>query len=976
MSELQHGFELIREEYIDELNTTAYLYRHVKSGAELLSMVNDDENKVFGITFRTTPTDSSGVAHIMEHSVLAGSEKYPLKEPFIELVKGSLQTFLNAFTYPDKTCYPVASQNEKDFYNLIDVYLDAVFHPLLTKHHLEQEGWHYEIDEANEELIYKGVVFNEMKGAYSSPEALLHKHTHESLFPATHTYGVDSGGNPDQIPALTFEQFSSFHKDYYHPANSRIWFYGDDEPTQRLAVLDAYLRDFDAIDVSHTAVPPIELRQAPEEHTFPYPVDAAGETEPKNYVRVNWLLPPISDPETKLALAILSHALSGTVGSPLRKALIDSGLGEDVIGGGFVDYLQQMYFGVGLKGVDQRNVEAVKALVIDTLTDLAQNGVAAESIEAAVNTLEFRLRENNTGSYPRGLILMLAALGSWLYDEDPLISLRYEAPLAAVKEAWAANPAYFSDLIQTYVLDNTHRVAVVLEPDTELAEQKEQAERERLAAVQETLSVAELDQITKNAAELKKIQETPDDPAALAKLPMLTLDDIDRGIRTIPIDVTREEGAEIVYHDLFTNGIVYFSAGFNMRVIPQELLPYVPLFSYALTEMGTTEEDYVQLSQRIGRTTGGVRASYMMSNRRDQPEAVAWLSVRGKATMDQTADMLAIIQDVLQKVNLDNLERFRQMVLEEKAGEEAGIVPAGHSVVMGRLGAHFSEAGYLNEQMGGLDYLFFIRRLADEVVNEWDSVLSKLQQIQKLLVNRNNMLVNITLDGANWSLFRPQLIRFLQSFPAFDVVPQQWQRGQLPQNEGLTIPARVNYVGKAANLYDLGYTHHGSVSVITNHLRTGYLWERVRMRGGAYGAMVNFSQSTGLFALASYRDPNLLETLDVYDGLADHLHHVDLSADELTKSIIGVIGSMDAYQLPDAKGYTSLSRYLLGISEEYLQARRDEILSTEVKHFREFADVLQQMKQQGIVAVVGSAEAINKANEARGSDWLSVRKIM
>ncbi len=974
-TELQYGFQLLREEEIEELNTTARLYRHARSGAELLSLSNEDENKVFGVTFRTPPSDSTGIAHIMEHSVLAGSRKYPVKEPFIEMVKGSLKTFLNAFTYPDKTCYPVASQNVQDFYNLVDVYLDAVFYPLITPQHLQQEGWHYEINPEKEELFYKGVVFNEMKGAYSSPEGVLGRYTQQSLFPAGHTYAEDSGGNPEAIPDLTYEQFKAFHETFYHPANSRIYFYGDDDVTERLRLLDEYLRDFEAIEVD-SAITAVSLTPEPKQLSYPYPIDEdTPSDEAKYYVDMNWLLPELDDIAVDLALSVLGHVLSGTAGSPLRKALIDSGLGEDMMGGGFANYLRQPMFSAGLKGITAENVDKVEPLILETLAQLSSEGFEPEAIEAAINTAEFRMREQNTGSFPRGLAIMLSSLGKWLYDGDPLEPLRFEAPLAAVKAAYAEDEQYFAKLLREYVVDNLHRTTIILEPDTAASDRQEAEEKARLEQIQAVMNASELAEVAETARALLAHQEKPDDPEALARLPMLTLADIEPDVRTIPIAVSQMQGAEIVYHDLFTNGIIYFSVGMNLRVLPQELLPYVPLFSYALTEMGTEDEDYVKLAQRIGRTTGGIYPSRYISSKRDEAEAVAWLSLRGKATMTHGREMLNIMRDVLLGVKLDNQERFRQMVLEEKASEEGSLIPAGHQVAAGRLAAHFSEAGWLKEMMGGVEYLFFVRQLAEDVEKDWPSVLEKLERVRGLLVNRANMLCNITLDDENWGDFQPALGDFLSAFPTAVTQLQTWTRGTLPQNEGLTIPAQVNYVGKAVNLFDLGYTHHSSAGVITNLLNTNYLWERVRMRGGAYGAFAPFDAYTGVFQQVSYRDPNLLPTLEVYDDTAVFLRQLQLTPDDIAKAIIGVIGSMDSYQLPDAKGYTSLSRYLLGITDEYRQQKRNEVLNTTLQHIHDFGEVLEAYKEQGIVAVVGSAKAIQEANESRGGSWLTVRKI-
>ncbi len=968
-----HGFELLEERDIPELNVHARLWRHQKTGAQLLSLENDDENKVFGITFRTPPSDSTGVAHIMEHSVLCGSRKYPVKEPYVELLKGSLKTFVNAMTFPDKTTYPVASTNTQDFYNLADVYLDAVFFPILARHTLEQEGWHYELENPDDPLTIKGVVYNEMKGAYSSPDGLLGEWSQQVLFP-DNTYGFDSGGDPRHIPDLTYEQFKRFHDVFYHPANARIYFYGDDDPETRLKMLDEYLRAFEPLMVD-SAIPLQPKFSAPKEVVRAYAANTHGDGDNKTMFTVNWLLPETKNTDIATALGLLSYILVGTPASPLRKALIDSGLGEDITGGGTSSYLRQMFFSIGLKGVTDENVSKAEKLIYDTLADLAKNGIDPEMVEAGLNTLEFRLREQNTGSYPRGLALMFGALSSWLYDGSPFEPLAFEKPLAKIKEN-AADPDFFPALIREHLLDNSHRVTLILRPDPEKQARDDAEERERLAQIKANMSQKDILDVIENTKVLKKIQETPDPPEALATIPHLTLADLDRKNKTIPIEIDREHGSTLLYHDLFTNGIVYLDVGLNLRSLPQEYLPYLPLFSEALLEIGTEKEDFVKLSRRIGRKTGGIWSSTYISAREgaaDDP--VAWLMLRGKATMSHADDLLDILRDVLLTVKFDNLERFRQMVLEDKADQEAGLIPGGHSVVNGRLRAHFNTADWVSEQMDGVSNLFFVRRLADEIENDWHSVLQKLETMRQLLLNRNAMLCNVTLDADNWAQFRPKLAAFLGDLPATDVSPAVWQREPLPANEGLTIPAQVNYVAKGANLYEFGYRYHGSIAVISNYVRSTWLWERVRVQGGAYGGFSSFNRHTGVFTFLSYRDPNLLPTLENYDRTADFLRRLELSESELTKSIIGAIGAMDAYQLPDAKGYTSLLRYLIGYTDEARQKARDEILSTTARHFKEFAEILDAVREQGQVVVLGAEDAIAQANETR-PNWLTVQKVL
>ncbi|MEJ2758104.1 MAG: insulinase family protein [Anaerolineales bacterium] len=893
------AFELIEERDLPELNSIGRLYRHKTTGAQLLSIINEDENKVFSINFRTTPQDSTGVAHILEHSVLNGSEKYPVKEPFVELIKGSLQTFVNAFTFPDKTCYPVASQNLQDFYNLIDVYMDATLHPLIPPHILDQEGWHYEVDEESGELIYKGVVFNEMKGAMSDPNGLLGEVIQNSLFP-DNLYRFNSGG------------------------------------------------------------------------TVPYAV--SDEDEPKYYVAANWVLGEQTNPQDVMGLGILAHILVGTSASPLRKALIDSGYGEDVVGGGVGPYLRQMTFSTGLKGVKPEDTAKVEGLIEETLEDLAENGIDPEMIAASMNTVEFRLRENNTGAFPRGLLLMLRAMTTWLYDGDPFAPLAYEEPLDTIKQA-IAERAYFEGLLKKYFLENTHRSMVILEPDPDLNRRQDEEEIARLRAVKEGLDDKSFADLAAHAQELKVLQGTPDSPEALATLPFLKLEDLDKENTTIPLEVFDENGVEVLYHDLFTNGIVYFDLSFNLAGVPQDLLPYLSLFASGMVKMGTESEDYVQLSQRIGKETGGVAPSLLLANKFHAGGSVTRLVVRAKSTVDKFGSTLDILRDILLTTNYDQPERFKQILMERKARMESGLIPSGHRVVNRRLKAAHSMAGWLDEQTHGLENLFFTRKLLDKMETDWDGVVARFQQIRELVVNRKSLLLNVTLDAENWGKVHPQLVDWTEAFPEKPVQTAKWQPPAPAPAEGLTIPAQVNYVGKGTNLYDLGYEPDGSISVICKYLGTTYIWEKIRVQGGAYGGHILFDLFGGSFNFISYRDPNLIRTLENYDGTVDFLKSLEISQDELVKSIIGTIGDMDTYQLPDAKGYASMTRYLTGYSEAMRQQIREQVLSTTAADFRSLADVLEKAREHSNVVVLGAANSIAEANEEQNG-FLTIRPVM
>jgi Zn-dependent M16 (insulinase) family peptidase len=963
------SFTLQKEQHIPEINATAKLFVHDKSGARLMSVTNADENKVFGISFRTPPKTSNGVAHIMEHSVLCGSRKYPVKEPFIELAKGSLNTFLNAFTFPDKTCYPVASQNLQDFYNLIDVYLDAVFYPLIPEHTLQQEGWHYEIDDLDAPLTLKGVVFNEMKGAYSSPDDLLADKSRNSLFP-NHTYGLDSGGDPAVIPDLTYPEFKFFHDNYYHPSNAYIWFYGDDPEDERLCLLDAWLNEFDQKEVD-SQIPLHEHFEKPIQKTVPY--DSGDSEDAKAYITVNWVLGEHDDVQTGMSLDILSHILLATPASPLKKALLDSGLGEDVTGG-HEDHLRQTIFSAGLKGVQQDNLDKVEKLILDTLADLAKNGIDPDTVAASLSTIEFRLREQNTGFFPRGLFLMLTALSEWLYGGNPINALAFEAPLYAIKEE-SDKGNYFERLIEKYLLDNPHRSTVQLVPDPAEGARIAAVETERLAATKAGMSRSEIENVIETAGKLKALQDAADSPEALATIPSLSLDDIEKTNKSIPIEIQKMGETPVLLHNLFTNGIVYLDLGFDMHSLPAELLPYIGLFGRVLLQIGTETQNYVQLTQRIGRETGGIHSVTLTSTIRESSDSALWFFLRGKAITSQAGELLDILKDVLLTAKLDNRERFKQIVFEDKARAEAGLIPGGHGVVNSRLRARFSEADWVSEQISGLENLFFLRKLTDEIEKDWDSVLAKLETVRRLLINRAAMIANVTLDADSFASFSPQLASFMDALPSLKVDPVKLEPKAPTKFEGLTIPAQVNYVGKGANLYKLGYEPHGSINVINNYLGTTWLWEKVRVQGGAYGGFSIFDTNSGTYTFLSYRDPNLLSTLQNYDKTVDFLSNLDMSADELKKSIIGTIGNMDAYLLPDAKGWTSMVRFLTHYTDEERQRIRDEVLGTTVDNFKQFARVLAELNKVGEVVVLGSAEAIEKANKEKAG-FLEVKKVM
>lgn len=975
------GFEKVSEEFITECKSKAILFRHVKTGAQVMSVSNNDENKVFGIVFRTPPNDSTGIPHILEHSVLCGSRKYPLKEPFVELLKGSLHTFLNAFTYPDRTCYPVASTNTKDFYNLVDVYLDAVFFPKCVQdiQTFQQEGWHYELNHPSEDITYKGVVFNEMKGVYSQPDNILGRAAQQALCP-DNTYGVDSGGDPRVIPKLTFEEFKEFHRKYYHPSNSRIWFYGDDDPNERLRILSEYLDMFDASSApNESKVEPQKLFSKPVRIIETYPAGEGGDLK-KHMVCLNWLLSdkPL-DLETELTLGFLNHLLLGTPASPLRKILLESRLGDAIVGGGLEDELLQPQFSIGMKGVSEDDIHKVEELIVSTLKKLAEEGFDTDAIEASMNTIEFSLRENNTGSFPRGLSLMLQSIGKWIYDMNPLEPLKYEKPLQDLKSKIAKEGSkfVFSPLIEKFILNNPHKVTVQMQPDPEKAARDEATEKQILQEVKASMTTEDLAELTRATHELRLKQETPDAPEALKTVPSLSLQDIPKEPIHVPTEVGDINGVKVLQHDLFTNDVLYTDIVFDMSSLKQELLPLVPLFCQSLLEMGTKDLSFVQLNQLIGRKTGGISVYPFTSSVQGREDPCSHMIVRGKAMAGRAEDLYDLVNSVLQDVQFTDQQRFKQFVSQSRARMENRLRGSGHGIAAARMDAKLNAAGWMSEKMGGLSYLEFLQTLEKRIDQDWADISSSLEEIRKTVFSKQGCLINITADGKNLANTDKFVSKFVDMLPTSSPIAATniWNVRLPLTNEAIVIPTQVNYVGKATNIYDAGYKLNGSAYVISKYISNTWLWDRVRVSGGAYGGFCDFDTHSGVFSFLSYRDPNLLKTLEVYDGTGDFLRELEIDDDTLTKAIIGTIGDVDSYQLPDAKGYSSMLRYLLGITEEERQRRREEILATSLKDFKQFIDAMEAVKDKGVVVAVASPDDVDAANKEL-SNFFQINKAL
>ena len=954
-------FTLVEERSMAEVNGTARFYRHNATGAQIVSVTNDDENKVFGVTFRTPPKNSTGVAHILEHSVLCGSKKYPTKEPFLVLLQSSLQSFLNAFTFPDKTCYPVASANLQDFYNLIDVYIDAVFHPIISENIFRQEGWHLEAETSDGPWLYKGVVYNEMKGVYSSPDSRLSEESQHAIFPDT-LYSLDSGGRPDEIPSLSYEEFRDFHSRYYHPSNSRFFFWGDDPEEERLAIVARALAGKEHCDVDSS----ISLQPAfaaPTRVTRAYPAEKGA----KCLFTVNWLTGKRGDLERTLTLEMLQHILEGMPGSPLRRALISSGLGEDTTGDGLQMDLAQTSYSTGLKGVAEEDLPRAEELIFSTLKELAEKGIDKSLVEAAVNTVEFSYRESNTGNFPQGLAAMLQCLATWLYDENPLDSLAWEKPLASIKERLAKGDPVFEEAIRTLFLENPSRATVVLTPDEGLAARIEEEEAARVSAAQAAMSLKEREEVVRITRELQKAQATPDTPEALASIPSLGLGDLPSHNRLTQRAIQETSDFTMVGHELPTRGVAYMNLLIPLPKLPVRLVPSLSLFLRTFRDVGTARRDYTELGALIAAKTGGLGASLTMVNHTDG-NLRCYLNLAGKAVSSKVQDLFDILNEILLEPIKDKdvlSQRLKEMLLEDKAGLEQDLVASGHKAASTRVLTHFSPAAVIGEAMDGIHYLNTLRSRLDNWDTALPQLLEDLDELRRLLVVARPGVVHCvgsTDDMENVTRLAEHVWHSLPGGAKVDGT-QCISLAAPVGAEVFATPSQVNYVAKGCNLKALGYRYHGSAAVIMRHLARSYLWEQVRVLGGAYGAFCSLDRTSGNFVCSSYRDPNVEKTVAVYDSMADYLAGISLTREDLTRAIVGTIGDLDLYRLPEARGAYSLGRWLAGESDEALQALREEILSTTNDDFRAFAPILKEAASKGEICVIGGANAARAAEE-------------
>lgn len=953
-----HGFQLQREQEIPELRSTARQFVHTGSGARLIHLANDDPNNLFSIAFRTPVFDDTGVPHILEHSVLGGSRKFPIKDPFQILLKGSLQTFLNALTYADRTVYPVASQVEKDFYNLVDVYCDAGFHPLLTENTFSQEGWHFDVDTPEGPVNIKGIVYNEMKGVFSDFNSHVIRKTVSALFPDT-TYFYESGGEPEHITDLTYEQFKQFHARYYHPSNSFIFLYGNLPTEKTLAFLDGnYLSEYDRIEVdSH--VPAQRLWN--QSRTVEIEAPAAKQDEGTATVLLNWICGNATDPQQMLTATMLSRYLLGTESAPLRRALIDSGLGEDIDDmSGFDSELVQGVFSAGLRKSRPEHAEKIRSLVLDTLKKQVEGEFDRDLMEASIRRTEFNLREVSGNRFPYALRLADRCYRSWLYDGDPLSHLAFESPLNAIKQAHAGGDSYFTNAMREMFLDNGHLLVSVVKASHRMAERIERQTNEQIEQLAGSFTAEDLQRyhaLTQKLLEQQKAQPTEKD---LECMPKLDKADLPPKNKEVAVEQTTCADAPTYLHPLFTSGISYLDIGFDCTGIPADLTMYLPLFAEIMTRCGAAGLDYRQMSKRTALATGGLGAGIMLDESVATPrEMVFKCFFHGKSLTARFGEMRDIFADLFRDPGLDDTTLIRNVVLEMRNSLKASVVGNGAGLAATYAASRLNATQKLSEMLEGITQLRFLDSLARRDASE--QIVDRIRQLHRHLIACGRVMLSLTADTpAEHMQACEELLGTLpeQLESASATMPAVEKTAEL-KPVGVEIPASVNFVSKAWRLRDQEAADLGLLSLLGMNLSRGYLWDKVRVEGGAYGAWASVGSNYPVFGCASYRDPNLTYTLESFEGALRYAaEQIDTAS--VDESIVGTIGRVDKPKTPHGYGYGETRNLLLGRSREYRQRVRDGILRATPELVRKKAAEIIQAAQTS-VAVLGSASAFDKA---------------
>jgi len=953
-------YEILDEHRVEDVQSDGFILRHKKSGARIAILSNNDDNKVFYIGFRTPPEDETGVPHIIEHTTLCGSKKFPVKDPFIELAKGSLNTFLNAMTYPDKTVYPVASCNDQDFKNLMDVYLDAVFNPNITKYEeiFKQEGWHYELTGKDDELKINGVVYNEMKGAYSSPDEVLSSQIYRSLFP-DNTYSKDSGGNPEYIPKLTYEAYLDFYHKYYHPSNSYIYLYGDMDVVERLEWLDKEylsLYDYKKVNSEINKQPAFDEIKNVEAQ---YSITMDDSQENKTYLSYNRVVGDSLDEMLYQAFDVLDYALVSSPGAPVKQALIDAGIGDDVYGSYDAGILQPVFSFVA-KNANASQADEFESIIENTLKEVVKTGINKEALLAGINSSEFKFREADFGQFPKGLLFGLNCLDSWLFDDmKPFIHLECLGTFAKLRKA--VDTDYFEKLIQEYLLDNTHGSSVTVKPKRGLGNEREEALAKELSNYKASLSDEEIKKLIEDTEHLKKYQEEPSSDEDLRKLPMLTRADMKKNAMAFSNIEDELLDVKVVRHDIESNGIDYISFLFDAGDFAQSELGYLGFFTNALGLVSTEKYSYTDLANATNIYTGGISTGTASHpDIKDRNNFVFKFEVKLKVLEKNLDKALELMEQMLLSSDFTDTKRLGELVAQIKARLQANLSSSGHLVAAMRSMSSFSRYALYQDELKGIAFYRSICRIEKELSESPKSVSDKLAAIAKKLFARNRMLISFTGNNEAYGNAKPSLKKVIAGFNKMSAVGNQAEVHFNTAKEAFIDASQIQYVAKTGDFICEGYEYTGALRLLRIILSYDYLWINVRVKGGAYGCMNTFLRS-GESYFVSYRDPNLSDTLDVYDRIPEYIKSFSPDERDMTKYIIGTFSALDTPMNPEAKGSRSLSAYLEGITYEQIQKERNEILNAQPEDIRRLADLVEAVLKKDSICVIGNENMIKES---------------
>lgn len=964
LSELD-AYEILEERELKDLNSIGYRIRHKKSGAKIAVISNDDDNKVFYIGFRTPPEDSTGVPHIIEHTVLCGSKQYPVKDPFVELVKGSLNTFLNAMTYPEKTIYPVASCNKKDFQNLMSVYMDAVFHPNIYQQEeiFKQEGWHYELEEEQAPITINGVVYNEMKGAFSSPDDVIQREILNSLFPDT-AYGNESGGDPEHIPDLTYESYLDFHRKYYHPCNSYIYLYGDMDIAEKLQWMDqAYLSKYDqieldsAIQIQKSFAKPVEIYRK-------YPISSTEPETDHTYLSYNLVVGSALDKTLYQAFDILDYALLSAPGAPLKQALVDAGIGTDIVGGYDSGTLQPT-FSVIAKNTELSKKEQFLSVIRTVLEEQVKNGINKKALLAGINSAEFRFREADFGQFPKGLLYGIQCLDSWLYDDgEPFMHLEAIDTYRFLKEQVGTD--YFERLVQTYLLDNTHASVVVIEPEKGLNAKRDALLEQKLADYKAGLSREQILELIADTKHLKEYQETPSPREDLEKIPMLRREDMKKEAQPLYNKVITADGVTFVHHELFSNGIDYLTLLFDIKDMEPENLPYLGILKAVLGYVDTENYSYADLANEINIHTGGIGSSIgIYPGIRERNTLEVKYEVRAKVLTEKLPDAINLIKEIVLTSKISDEKRLYEILAQLKSRLQAGLSSSGHSVASTRAMSYFSRAAYYQDATSGIACYKVIADLESHFEEQKAALIQKLSELTRKIFTAERLMVGITCDSKDYPQVEKEVLELKNTlYPSKELNKER----RLPElklekkNEGFLDASQVQYVARAGNYVAHGYTYHGALKILKVILGYDYLWINVRVKGGAYGCMNGYMRGGDTY-FVSYRDPNLGKTNQIYDKIPEYIENFEADERDMTKYIIGTVSDMDTPLNPSAKGARSMTAYLQGLTETDLQKERDQVLNASAADIRALKELIQSVLEDEDICVIGNEETLKNEKE-------------